>query len=149
MTQPSAHYRQHHDVEAPSVDGFSFRQAWRVQTRLDHLLADGAITLRQWHAAVAFREDLETAARSAWRAPVWLSVAAGASSSRGETIGIRLDALARLRHIANALGPFACALLEACIARDWSWAFLGRRLGVDPKTARAWTVTAIKALALL
>jgi hypothetical protein len=41
---PSAHFRQHHDVEAPCVDDRHFRPAWRVLTRLDGLLADKAIT---------------------------------------------------------------------------------------------------------
>ena len=149
MTQPTAHYRQHHEVEAPRIDGHRFQQAWRVRTRLDALVLDGAITLRQWHAVVGFRDDVETAAMAAWRTPIWLSVTARGSSKHGATVAIRFDALERLRRIADALGGFACALVEACAVHDWSWAYLGRRLGVDPKTARAWTVLAIKALAVL
>ena len=43
MPQPSAAYRQHHDVEAPRVDTSAFRQGWRVVTRLDALASEGAI----------------------------------------------------------------------------------------------------------
>jgi hypothetical protein len=53
---PTALYRQHHDVEAPHVDDRHFRQAWRVLTRLDGLLADKASTAAEWHAAADFRE---------------------------------------------------------------------------------------------
>jgi hypothetical protein len=38
--------------------------------------------------------------------------------------------------------------LIACIAvDDLSWAKIGERLGCDPKTAKVWTLDAIRALA--
>ena len=44
------------------------------------------------------------------------------------------------------LGDVIIDLVELCTIEDLSWAALGRRLKVDPKTARAWTITALKAL---
>lgn len=40
-------------------------------------------------------------------------------------------------------------LLEACVIDDVSRNEIGRCLGVDHKTARVWTITAIKGLALV
>jgi hypothetical protein len=37
-------------------------------------------------------------------------------------------------------------LLEAELVRDLSWSALGRQYRCDPKTARGWVITAIKAL---
>ena len=48
-------FRRHHAVEPPRVDASEFRQGWRVKTGLDGLLAAGAITPREWCAALAFR----------------------------------------------------------------------------------------------
>ena len=57
-----------------------------------------------------------------------------------------LDASARLCQIRSVLGAWAYTLLEAALARDLSWAALGRQYRCDPKTARAWVIAAIKAL---
>ena len=59
----------------------------------------------------------------------------------------RLDARSWLDEVARAIGVVACALIQAFVVDDMSWAAIGRRFGVDPKTARAWVITSIKALA--
>ena len=56
-----------------------------------------------------------------------------------------LDASARLRQIRAALGAWTCTLRYLSVVRDQSWAALGRQYRCDPKTARAWVTTAIKA----
>jgi hypothetical protein len=40
---PTAELRRRDDIEAPQVDGLAFRPGWRIQSRLDGLLADGLI----------------------------------------------------------------------------------------------------------
>jgi hypothetical protein len=57
-----------------------------------------------------------------------------------------LDASARLREIRDRLATWVCILLEAAVGEDHSRAELSRRYCLDPKTARAWVIPAIKAL---
>jgi hypothetical protein len=145
-TGPSAVYRQHHDVEAPRVDGRHFRLAWRVLTRLDRLLADHAITAVEWHAAADFRELVDgVRCRAFTRSSAFGTVRAAGNSFRSWVAG-DLDASARLRQIRAVLGAWACTLLEAALVRDLSRAALGRHYRCDPKTARGWVIAAIKAL---
>ena len=148
MTQPNAHFRQHHDVDPPRIDADHFRPAWRVATRLEALRLDGAITDRECAAGVTFRNVWECAFSGTYPQPQWVRV--GSSCGLGPERGSisRLDALATLHSIRGALGPFACRLLAACAVDDVSWAYLGRALGIDPKTARAWTIAALRALAV-
>jgi hypothetical protein len=141
---PSAAYRQHHDVEAPRVDDRHFRPAWRVLTRLDGLLADKAITAAEWHAAADYRELVDRVRRGALVRSSSL-VRVGGSVAPNWVVG-DLDSSARLRQIQTMLGAWTCALLEAALVQDLSWAALGRHYGCDPKTARAWVIAAIKAL---
>jgi hypothetical protein len=55
----------------------------------------------------------------------------------------------------HAFKPFwrACdrldTLLEMALIEEMPWGVLGRRLGIDPHTARTWCVAAISALAAL
>lgn len=145
MPAPSPFYLQHHDVEAPTVDAEIFHPGWRVRTRLDRLLRDRAITSAEWLAAVAFRTATERVFAVAWPAPLWLG-APGARGPADDPIASRLDDLAWLRACRRHLGARICDLVEACVVDDLSWADLGRLYGVDPKTARAWAVLAIRAL---
>ena len=62
-------------------------------------------------------------------------------------VASRLDALAELRAVRRRLGAFAYGLLEACVVDDCSWAALGRRLHIDPTTARSWSIMALRELA--
>jgi hypothetical protein len=59
----------------------------------------------------------------------------------------QLAAVARLKQVAAELGGVAYGLLELAIVDELCWAAIGRRLQVDGKTARSWTVAAVKALA--
>jgi hypothetical protein len=145
---PSALYRQHHDVEAPRVDDRHFRQAWRVLTRLDGLLADRAITAAEWHAAADYRELWDRVSRAALiRSPIGrASIGSAGHHAFDISLAGELDALARLREVRSVLGAWPCTLLYLSVVRDQSWAALGRHYHCDPKTARAWVIAAIKAL---
>ena len=135
---PSALYRQHHDVEAPRVDDRHFRQAWRVLTRLDGLLADKAITAAEWHAAADYRELWDRFSRAALiRSPIGrASMGTAGYHAFDIPLAGELDALARLREVRRVLGDWPCTLLYLA----------GRQYRCDPKTARAWVIAAIKAL---
>jgi hypothetical protein len=145
--EPSIFYTQHLGVEAPRLDGGAFRPYWTVRTRIDRLRADGAITEREWRAAVAFRSSLMIALRASWP-PRRLDGGTGCGLP-GRVLEVRLDALARLRRVRSTLGTFAAGLIEITLIDNESWADLGRRLGVDPKTARHWTVESLRALAMV
>jgi hypothetical protein len=144
---PSPFLRQHHGLEAPAIDWGTWRPYWRVRTRLDRLLADGAITPRQWGAASRLRSAFEAA--QAGIMPIHRLHGGPRRRAAGPPSTHRADALARLAELRIDLGSVALGLLEACLVEDRSWASLGRRLGIDPKTARAWTIAAIHALAAL
>jgi hypothetical protein len=143
VNSPSAYYRQHHGVEAPRIDNVAFQPYWRIRTRtrLDRLLADGSISLAAWRAGLRFRaavDHLSGARRShADR------VEGGGRSGVG-----RLDAIEHLGRVKVALGPIATALVWSCVVDDASWSAVGAWLGIDPKTARRWTIVALQALAL-
>ena len=136
MTEPTAAFRQHHQVEAPRVDARHFRPHWRIITRLDGLLADRAITAAEWHAAADYRDLVDQLRRRTLARP----------AAMGTGPGVGSNVVDRLVEIRTALGAVAVALLEAALVRDLSWAELGRELCRDPKTARAWVIAAIKAL---
>jgi hypothetical protein len=143
------YYRQHHRVEAPVVDERHFRPAWRVLTRLDGLLVSGAITSAEWHAAADFRDMAELALGGAVSHSVLSSARAtryDASPTTNRLVA-RLDARSWLDEITSSIGTVPCALVKAFVVDDMSWAAIGRRFRVDPKTARAWVITSIKALA--
>lgn len=144
MPEPSPYFRQHHGLEPPAVDDGTWRPYWRVRTRLDRLVRDGAITPHEWHSAVRLREICETA--QAGIVPIHRLDRGVRGRVAPTQAPRRADALARLDEVRIDLGSVALDLLQACLVDDRSWAWLGQRLSVDPKTARAWTISAIKAL---
>ena len=147
MSEPSRWWRQHHGLEAPAIDFGAWRPYWRLRTRLDRLLLDGAITVHEWRQAVQLRRLVE-AARAAVL-PIHRLDGEPSGGDSGPALARRVDAMARLDQVRAGLGVFALGLLEACLVDDCSWRYLGDRLGVDPKTARAWTIIALRALATL
>jgi hypothetical protein len=132
-------------IEPPAVDASSFRQGWRVRTRLDALLAAGRINAGVWQAAVEYRD-------------AWARVWAGRGGELGGTrvsggldlhrrqIGL-VDTVAALDAIERRLGRLATSLCVACVVEDLSWPEIGRRCGRSNHTAVAWTVLALRALA--
>lgn len=145
MPEPSPFLRQHHGLEPPAIDFGQWRPYWRVRTRLDRLLLDGAISPHEWSAAVRLRSLFEAAYAAMLPTRSWDHEPHGRSS--GPAMARRISAFAQLEAVRASLGPFALWLLEACLADDASWRYLGDRLGVDPKTVRAWAISAIRALA--
>jgi hypothetical protein len=136
---PTAHRTQHADaIEAPRVDWRAFRQGWRVATRLDRLLDEGAITPAVWQCAAEYRAAYNS-----------LASAGHGSGSRpvGHARDVRLDRIARIRRAELAIGALMTSLVHACAIEDLSWLALGRRLGVRNTTARVWTIQALGALA--
>lgn len=149
MAQPSAAYRQQHDVAAPRVDERHYQPAWRKLTRLDQLLGDKLITTAQWHAAADFRELCELCLIAGFGRPLNFEGGGAGAAAPNDAPAARLDALAELRKITARLGAGPCRLLTAALVEDLSWAELGRRLAIDPHTAKDWVITAIRALAAI
>ena len=149
MPAPSHFYRQHHRVAAPRIDERHFRPAWKITGRLDELLDRGEINAAEYHAALDFREMTELALGSG----VARSLSGGARAARYDAsptidrIDQRLDARAWLDAVTVQLGGVAVSLLTGFIAADLSWAMLARRFAIDPKTAKAWTLAALRCLA--
>jgi hypothetical protein len=150
MMQPDAHLRQHFTVEDPRVDGQYFRPAWFVRSRLDQLRHAGAISPREWIAAVRYRWTWEAAQLRPRSSQSLVQV----SSCRGaDTYTIsQLDALTALRAVFLRIGRNRQErlqriwLIQACVVDDMSWRALGHQLGVHHHTARERTIGAIKAL---
>ena len=143
--QPSSHYRQHHDVEAPRVDAREFRQGWRVSARLHGLLVDGLINDEAWQAAIDFRRDWDRA----------YGVGLGASGNllpsqrsvnAGQFLHHRVDATSRLELLRRVIGGERYWLVEQCAVHDLAWVAIAMRLRVTDKTARTRTALAIRSL---
>jgi hypothetical protein len=143
-TGPSEAYRQHHDVAAPQVDARAFRQGWRVATRLDALVVEGAIEPWDYEAAQKFRRDWDAAIGQ--RAPSLMTLRGAGGAGRDGGAIDRLGAATRLRRIADELGRFEFRLLEQCVVLDQSWALTGRQHQVADTTARRWTINALRRL---
>lgn len=131
-------------IEPPRVDASSFRQGWRVRTRLDALLAAGKIAPAVWQAAVEYRD-------------AWARVLAGSGGVPGNRITggadmhdrqiALLGALAVLTAIERRIGAHRTALCVACVVEDRSWPAIGRLFGCSNHTAETWTIEALRALA--
>jgi hypothetical protein len=143
---PAPAYRQHfHGIEAPRVDGTAFRQAWLVQTRLWSLFETGRINREAVDAALAWRRLAELVSPTkVQRWDVHVDVSTGPGDGG---MGLRIDAAAKLRAVAEVLGAYRVAILEACVLNDRPWLELARLLRVSDKTARERAVEAITALA--
>jgi hypothetical protein len=143
---PLAERAQHAiEIEPPRVDASSFRQGWRVRTRLDGLRVAGRISGDVWQAAVEYR-----AAYDRWQASGGGELAgriSGGADAHDRLLGL-VETLAALSAVERRIGRFATALCVACVVEDLSWPEIGRRCGRSHHTAEAWTVAALRALAL-
>lgn len=147
---PSPYFRQHHAVEAPQIDGAAFRPFWKLRPRLEQLLIDRAISITEYRAGQIFRMLAEIVLAGDWPKSQWLGKT-HANSRGGLDLAIsrRADALNRLHAIRRELGPVGFALLEYHLVDDLSWRAIGARYCRDPKTVRAWTIAALRALAVV
>ena len=147
---PTREYRRHHAVEEPRLDEHEFRPAWRRRDRLDALLGAGAINIREYRAALGFRRLYETAHRDTMAGSVWnkVYVDRGCRAPAPEMTERQVGALARLAEIRAALGGLY-ELLKMIVTADATWCAVGKRYGVDPRTARKWAAASIAALAVV
>jgi hypothetical protein len=147
---PSTFYRQHHQVEAPAIDQREYRPGWRVKTGLDGLLAAGAITPRQWQAAIGFRLVHERASLRSTRVSTWSAVYVDRHCRRphDERSQASLDAGAWIERVKAALGALY-VLLVWFVVEDLTWRELAGRLDIDRRTAKTWCAAAVAALAAM
>lgn len=144
--KPSLQFLAHHAADAPAIDTETFRPAWRKHDHLRGLRDAEEITAYEYASALCFRQVAEHVIVAAWPPPLWLGSGGRRGGSHGAPL-TRAGDVEMLGQVRAALGPFACGLLEACLIYDFTWDYLGARLGIDPRTARAWTILAIKGLA--
>jgi hypothetical protein len=143
--QPSDAYRQHHhDIDPPRVDAVTFRQGWRVRTRLDALLASRRITSGHWQAAVEYR-DAWGRVLAAGGSPGGYRVS-GAIDPHHRVLGL-LATVTRLRVVHAAIGADFATLCFACAVEDRSWASIAAAHRRNPETERDRAVRALRALA--
>jgi hypothetical protein len=144
---PSPHYRQHHELEAPSIDMASFRPFWRVRRPIDKLLIAGEITAYEWRCASAFRALYEIALAAQIKA----ACLDGSACRAGHLVNLqpserRLAALRRLHDLHARLDDHDVRILEMAIVAEVKWCVLARSLIVHPKTARGRAIAAIRIL---
>lgn len=141
----SSFLTQHVELDAPVVDEHHFRTFYRRRTRLDDLVADKSIGPREYLAAIAYRDLVETVNASAWGA---LRTERRDRSTSGIEAGIgRPNAAIQLDRIRKQLGVFAARLVDLVVVVDLPWAELGRRYRVDPKTIRRYAIKKLQLLA--
>lgn len=146
---PTSWRRQHGHVEAPNIDRSEFRPFWRARTHLDKLVERSLIEPAHWQHAQAFRIIYENAHCGELGAK---DLSEGIYIDRncrrrgtGEPDQKRLVALMRLKRVQRELGDVGYRILTWLAVEDFSWAEIGRRLKVDPKTARSWGLLALRA----
>lgn len=145
---PSPYFRQHHAVDDPQIDALAFREWFRVRPRLEQLRDEEAISITEYRAGQLFRTLAEIVALGDWPKTSWLDQTRVSGRGRPDLpISRHTAALNRLDKISRDLGPIMFGLLEAHLVYDRSWRYLGARLHRDPKTVRAWTIIALRALA--
>jgi hypothetical protein len=132
-------------VQAPQVDTAAFRPGWLVQTRLLSLFESGRIDRDALDAACIWRGWAETITPT--KVQRW-DVRVDAPLAPNDTPALhRVRAAAKLREVAEALGPLRVAILEAVVVKDRPWVELGRLLRTSDKTARHYAAEAVTALA--
>jgi hypothetical protein len=144
---PTVSYARHHDVDPPRVDASTFRQGWRIRSRLDALHIAGLISAGEYQIGQEFRGACDRVRGvGLGNAP---DIRTGGSGRPDGAHGAMLSAIAtaaRLRVVDDQLGPLFSLLCVQCCVHDVSWAHLGRAIHVDPKTARSYAVMALHRL---
>jgi hypothetical protein len=148
--RPTPEYLQHGPIAPPCIDATEFRPYWRRRDRLEKLCADDVITPAELRAAHAFRANWEIAHRGDSHPMQWngITLDRHCRGRRPEPSDRKLDALRWLRTRSAQLGALF-VLLEMVAIEDLSWCAIGRRFGIDSRTARTWSCAAIAGLAAL
>jgi hypothetical protein len=144
---PSPWRRQQGWVEAPQIDGQAFRLYWRASSQLVKLLEVDAITPTVWHCAQNFRVLYERAHQGELAAQAWDKTFIDLDCRRLDRAAPsagRLGAARKLVALREALGEVGYILVTMVAVEDASWAAIGRRFTVDPKTARSWRIVALQ-----
>jgi hypothetical protein len=144
---PNRYFRQHYAVDAPQIDAQWFQPAYRVRPRLEQLEIDRAITPRELLAGRMFRAWAEIVIAGMYPARWFGADQRIVKRSSLDRISYRIDASNRLHEIHVALGAWTFGLLELHIVKDLDWTPLGKQLNVHRKTARTWTIDALRQLA--
>jgi hypothetical protein len=147
---PNRFFKQHHEVEAPQVDERAFRPAWRIRTQIDKLALEGKITGFEWRVAGWLRSCYERGYGSDLRSTLPQLGMAGRGSHhwrRENPEGRKAQAREYLHHVEQVMGPIVYPIVIAVVVEDVPWRELGTRYGVHAKTAKAWAIEAVKALA--
>jgi len=147
VVKPTSEFARQHDIEAPAVDARSFRQGWRVRSRLDQLLLDGRISRGEWQAANEFRTSWAYALQIGSLGALRWGRTGGVGDPHKRALDL-LDAVERLQAVEEVIGSLASQLVFECVVRDAPWARTAAAYHRDPETIRDWTSLAIKALAV-
>jgi hypothetical protein len=143
---PTADLGQHFEaIDPPRVDAVSFRQGWRVRTRLDALLASHRITSGHWQAAVEYRDAWGRVLQAGGGSPGACRFSGG-TDPHHRVLGL-LATVTRLRVVHTTIGADFATLCFACAVEDRSWASIAAARRRNPETERDRAVRALRALA--
>jgi len=141
---PTCELAAHHEAILPPVINRRVRRpGWQIRTRLEGLLAIGAITPGGYEAAMALSDDWHCAAGG--RGSLDLSRLPG-GGGRCEPIMSQLLAIARLRRATGRLGEGALWLIVQCAALDRPWSDTAAQLAITEAEVKAATAHAINRL---
>jgi len=142
--------RQAEAIEPPRIDASTFRQGWRIRTRLDALHVAGLISAGEWQTGHDFRAACDRVRGVGERAaPDVYTSGSGRPDGVHSAMLSMVATQSRLNAVEAQLGPLFSRLCVWCCVHDVSWAHLGRVVHVDPKTARAYTVMALHRLGVV
>jgi hypothetical protein len=145
--RPSPFYTQHHEVEAPRIDGAVFHPAWRRKTRLDLLFEDNSITFREWLAACSWRATVEYIQAAISPRSTLLSLDNGVAGGWHDLKPEVLDAGRRLSRLARAFRPGEISPLMNFLVNDVPFVLLAEYWEVDPRTAKKLLLNLLRRLA--
>jgi hypothetical protein len=149
-TSPTPERARRGQVEPPTIDDREFRPYWRSVAQIDKLLREKVITPREWRAAQRFRALFEIAHRGDLSAMAWDKTYLDDDCRRRSLASPdqhRLTALRHLDEMRAQFGAVAFTLVIMICVDNSCWSQIGRRFRIDPKTARSWTIAALRALA--
>jgi hypothetical protein len=137
-------------IEPPRVDAATFRQGWRIRTRLDALHVAGLISAGEWQTGHDFRAACDRVRGVGERAAPDIRAGGGGRPDGAHSAMLSMvRTQSRLNAVEAQLGPLFSRLCVWCCVHDVSWAHLGRVVHVDPKTARSYTVMALHRLGVV
>ena len=151
---PTPEFLAKHRVVRPEVTQTKRRETWQLETRLYRLCHDRERVSNPGDAWIGTAEY--DAANARWYGDWARSQGAQNTREPGERVqrsghadGITdtmVFAAAAVRAVAEWLGAKNASILEMVVVHDLSWAEIGRRIGVDEKTAKVWSCHVLRDL---